>query len=60
MNIYVGRLSRNISEGKLKELFEQFGAVSSIKIIKINLPALQKDLLLLKWTMKLLMKQFQR
>jgi cold-inducible RNA-binding protein len=34
MNIYVGRLSRNISEAKLKELFEQFGPVNSIKIIK--------------------------
>jgi len=34
MNIYLGRLSRNVSESKIKELFEQFGPVSSIKIIK--------------------------
>ena len=34
MNIYVGNLSYGLSEEELKELFENFGAVDSVKIIK--------------------------
>ena len=34
MNIYVGRLPRTVNENKLKELFEQYGPVTSIKMIK--------------------------
>lgn len=34
MNIYVGRLARTVNEAKLRELFEQYGAVTSIKMIK--------------------------
>lgn len=34
MNIYVGNLSRQASETELRALFEQFGEVKSIKIIK--------------------------
>ena len=34
MNIYVGRLPRTVNEAKLKELFEQYGPVTSIKMIK--------------------------
>lgn len=34
MNIYVGNISRSLTEEKLKSLFEQYGPVSSIKIIK--------------------------
>lgn len=34
MNIYVGRLSRTVNEAKLRELFEQYGQVDSIKMIK--------------------------
>jgi len=34
MNIYVGNLSRDITEAELKEAFEAFGAVNSASIIK--------------------------
>lgn len=34
MNIYVGNLSSKVSEDTLKALFEGFGAVSTVKIIK--------------------------
>src|ERR1700722_8894434 len=34
MNIYVGRLPRTVNETKLRELFEQYGLVTSIKMIK--------------------------
>ncbi len=34
MNIYVGNLPREATEGDLKEVFEAFGEVSSAKIIK--------------------------
>ena len=33
MNIYVGNLSYDVSEDELRETFEQFGAVSSCKLI---------------------------
>ncbi len=34
MNLYVGNLSWNMTEDDLRTLFEQYGAVSSIKIVK--------------------------
>lgn len=34
MNIYVGNLSRDVSESELKEAFQAFGAVTSAAIIK--------------------------
>jgi len=34
MNIYVGNLSQQITEDDLREAFESFGQVTSIKIIK--------------------------
>ncbi|MGQ9800539.1 MAG: RNA recognition motif domain-containing protein [Candidatus Saccharicenans sp.] len=34
MNIYVGNLSRDLSESELKEAFEAFGTVNSASIIK--------------------------
>ncbi len=34
MNIYVGNLPYGVSEGDLRSLFEQFGAVTSATIIK--------------------------
>lgn len=34
MNIYVGNLSYKISEEELKEVFEQYGAVDSVKIVR--------------------------
>lgn len=34
MNIYVGNLSREISEEDLREAFEAFGQVTSVTIIK--------------------------
>jgi RNA recognition motif-containing protein len=34
MNIYVGNLSRDVSEAELKEAFQAFGEVSSCNIIK--------------------------
>ncbi|MES2620476.1 MAG: RNA-binding protein [Bacteroidota bacterium] len=33
MNIYVANISFRASEGQLKELFQQFGEVSSVKIV---------------------------
>jgi len=34
MNIYVGNLSFRIEENDLKEIFEEYGSVSDVKIIK--------------------------
>lgn len=34
MNIYVGNLSRLVTEEKLREMFEGFGNVLSVKLIK--------------------------
>jgi len=34
MNIYVGNLSYGLSEDELKEVFENYGTVDSVKIIK--------------------------
>ena len=34
MNIYVGNLPYNITEEQLRELFEQYGPVVSLRIIK--------------------------
>jgi RNA recognition motif-containing protein len=34
MNIYVGNLARTVSEDTLRKLFESFGQVTSIRIIK--------------------------
>jgi RNA recognition motif-containing protein len=34
MNIYVGNLSRNVTEEDLREAFEAFGQVTSVNIIK--------------------------
>jgi RNA recognition motif-containing protein len=36
MNIYVGNLSYEVTEEDLKEVFEGFGQVESVKIIKDN------------------------
>lgn len=33
MNMYVGNLAFNVTEEELKELFTEFGEVSSVKII---------------------------
>ncbi len=33
MNIYVGNMSYNTTEGELEELFGEFGAVSSARVI---------------------------
>jgi len=34
MNIYVGNLSQDVTEDDLRELFESFGQVESVNIIK--------------------------
>lgn len=34
MNIYVGNLAHSATEDSLKKLFEQFGTVTTVKIIK--------------------------
>jgi len=34
MNIYVGNLALNVSESELKQVFELFGEVETVKIIK--------------------------
>jgi RNA recognition motif-containing protein len=36
MNIYVGNLSYEVTEGDLHEAFEGFGQIESVKIIKDN------------------------
>lgn len=33
MNIYVSNLSYNVTDGDLKELFEEYGEISSAKVI---------------------------
>ena len=33
MNIYIGNLHPNVSEGQIKDLFRQYGVVNSVKII---------------------------
>ena len=33
MNIYVGNIPYRLSEGELKEIFQEYGAVESVKII---------------------------
>ena len=42
MNIYVGRLPRAITEAKIKELFEQYGEVTKINLIKDKLTGMIK------------------
>jgi RNA recognition motif-containing protein len=34
MNIYLGKLSPNLTEDKLRTMFEVFGEVESVKVIK--------------------------
>jgi len=34
MNIYVGNLSRDVNDDDLRQLFEEFGQVESVNIIK--------------------------
>lgn len=34
MNIYVGNVTPNVTEQELKDLFSQYGAVASVKLIK--------------------------
>jgi len=34
MNIYVGNLSRDVSDNELRELFEEFGQVESVHVMK--------------------------
>jgi RNA recognition motif-containing protein len=34
MNIYIGNLSREVTEEELRKVFEDFGQVTSVKIIK--------------------------
>jgi len=34
MNIYVGNLSQEVTEDELREAFESFGQITSVKIIK--------------------------
>lgn len=36
MNIYVGNLSRNVTEDDLKTAFETYGKVETVKVIKDN------------------------
>jgi len=36
MNIYVGNLSYGISDDKLREVFEEYGEVSSAKVIRFR------------------------
>lgn len=34
MNIFVGNLARNASEDDVRQVFEQFGRISEVKIVK--------------------------
>jgi len=42
MNIYIGNLSNNTSEDKLENIFEEFGQVQSIKVIKDRFSGVSK------------------
>lgn len=42
MNIFVGNLSRDVKESDLRELFEPFGTLSSLSIVKDKFSGLSK------------------
>ncbi len=42
MNIYVGNINFKCTEDELKQFFEEYGTVSSIKIIKDNMTGRSK------------------
>jgi RNA recognition motif-containing protein len=42
INIYLGNISYSATEGSIKELFEQYGSVSSVKIITDKLTGRSK------------------
>ncbi len=42
MNIYVGNLSYKVDENDLKNIFEEYGSVTSVKIIKDKLSGKSK------------------
>jgi RNA recognition motif-containing protein len=43
MNIYVGKLSRSVTEDALRELFAQFGEVTKVRIIIDRMTGQQRD-----------------
>ena len=43
MNIYIGNLSYEVTEEDLKQAFETFGEVESVKIIKQGLSRVVKN-----------------
>ena len=52
MNIYIGNLSYEVTEEDLKQAFETFGEVESVKILKTNTLTDQKDLDSLRYPIK--------
>jgi RNA recognition motif-containing protein len=42
MNVYIGNLANNTSEDKLKNIFEEFGQVQSIKVTKDRFSGVSK------------------
>ena len=48
MNIYIGNLSQNITEDKLKTMFAEFGDIESVKVIKDRFSGRPKGYGLLK------------
>ncbi len=57
MNIFVGSLPFSIEEADLRESFEAYGAVDSVKIITDKLLEEVKDLVLLKCQMMMRLKK---
>ena len=43
MNIYVGQLPNNVSEGELKELFSEFGEIASVNLVMDRYAGRPKD-----------------
>ena len=57
MNIYVGNLNYRVKEGDLQQVMEDYGAVSSVKVIMDRETGKSKGFLSSKWkTMLQLLK----
>jgi len=60
MNIYVGSLHFKMSEAELKEIFEEYGEVTSAKSLLTNTLGKAKDLVSLRCRMMLKQKKLSR
>jgi RNA recognition motif-containing protein len=52
MNIYIANLSYDVNDADLKELFEEYGSVSSAKVIMDKMSGKSEVSVLWKWMTK--------